>query len=376
MVLFYTASQDASIYLQQPYQNTGIDEMLEISKIFYGDIRDTSRALIQFDTTPISKSIFEGTIRSNFTASLQLKIAKAEEISARFSIQAYAVSQSWENGTGTRFDNLTTNGASWYYRNGDDTTTLWNNTYVAGQGASFNAFTTGSSTGLGGTWYTSSVVTQSFAYTLEDIELNITPFVKLWNSGSIPNNGLILKFPTINEDDNVDYGNIKLFSKETNTIYQPKLLITYTDSGSVTGSIGEVEGLIDGASYDVLYRCYSPNLKASYSQGQLVSLKIDARELYPLKQFQNPADVTNSTFAYARKYYLPTNSYYSIIDTVTKEVVIPYSSATQLIRDNFNNLIKLNFRNWEVGRNYTLLIKVVTTDNEEIFEVGNFDIIK
>ncbi len=35
MILFYTASQDATIYLQQPYQNTGIDEMLELSKVYY-----------------------------------------------------------------------------------------------------------------------------------------------------------------------------------------------------------------------------------------------------------------------------------------------------------------------------------------------------
>jgi len=59
MVLFYTASKDASIYLQQPYQNTGIDEVLEISKVYYGDTRDNSRVLIQFDTMEISKSVFE-----------------------------------------------------------------------------------------------------------------------------------------------------------------------------------------------------------------------------------------------------------------------------------------------------------------------------
>lgn len=370
MILFYTASQDATIYLQQPYQNTGIDEMLELSKVYYGDTPDMSRVLIQFDTTEISKSIANGTIPSgSFTASLQLKITKADEIAARFNVEAYPISQSWENGTGTRFDNLTTNGATWYYRNGDDTSTIWNNTYVAGQGASFNPFSTGSQTGLGGTWFTSSVSSQSFQYTLEDINLDVTSFVKNWNSGSITNNGIILKFPTDKENDSVDYGSIKIFSKETNTIYQPKLVISYLENDVVSGSLINITDFINSSSYDVSYRCYSPNLKASYQDGQKVTLKIDARELYPIKQF-------NSTFVYQVKYYLPSTAYYSVIDTLTKETLIGYSEASKVIKGQFNSLIKLNFQNWPVGRNYTLLVKSITNDNEEIFEIGTFDIYK
>jgi hypothetical protein len=369
MILFYTASKDATIYLQQPYQNTGIDEMLEISKVYYGETPDMSRVLIQFDTTEISKSIANLTIPSgSFTASLQLKITKADEIAAKFSIEAYPISQSWENGTGTRFDNITTNGATWYYKNGDDTSTIWNNTYVAGQGASFNPFTTGSQTGLGGTWFTSSVSTQSFQYTLEDINLDITPFVKNWNSGSIPNNGIILKFPTDKEDNSVDYGSIKMFSKETNTIYQPKLVISYNEI-STSGSLVDISNFAASSSYDVLYRCYSPNLKTAYTQGQKVSINVDARELYPIKQF-------NSTFAYQVKYYLPNETYYAVIDTLTKEYIINYSPNTKVLRGLRNNVINLNFSNWAVGRNYTLLIKTIDTNNEEIFEIGSFDIYK
>ena len=35
MYYFLTSSKDSSIYLQQPTQNTGLDEALEVSKIFY-----------------------------------------------------------------------------------------------------------------------------------------------------------------------------------------------------------------------------------------------------------------------------------------------------------------------------------------------------
>jgi hypothetical protein len=366
MILFYTASQDATIYLQQPFQNTGIDEMLEISKVYYGSntqdaSKDYSRVLIQFDNIELPNV--------PFSASLQLKITKADEIAARFNIEAYPISQSWENGTGTRFDNLTTNGATWYYKNGGDTATSWNNTYINGLGASFNPFTTGSETGLGGTWFTSSVSTQSFQYTLEDINLDITEFVKQWDSGSIENNGIILKFPSDKENDDVDYASIKIFSKETNTIYQPKLVITYLEDDVVDGSLTTITDFINSSSYDVSYRCYSPNLKISYYEGQRVTLKIDARELYPIKQF-------NTTFAYQVKYYLPSSSYYSVIDTLTKETFIPYSDASRVIQGEFNNLIKLNFSNWPVGRNYTLLVKSIDDHNEEIFEIGSFDIYK
>jgi len=360
MILFYTASQDATIYLQQPYQNTGIDEILEISKQYYGDVSDMSRVLIQFDNIELPDV--------PFSASLELKITKADEIPARFSIEAYPISQSWEMGTGTRYDNLTTNGVTWYYRNGDDTTTIWNNSYVPGEGASFAPFTTGSATGLGGTWYTSSIATQSFNYRLDDIKLDVTEFFERWADNELINNGIILKFSDNAETDSVDYGSIKLFSKETNTIYQPKLVITYLEDDTVSGSLTTITDYVNSSSYDVQYRVYSPNLKTSYHEGQKVTIKVDARELYPIKQF-------NSTFAYQVKYYLPSTAYYSVIDTVTKETLIPYSDASRVVQGEYNNLIKLNFTNWPIGRNYTLLIKSINSDdNEQIFEVGSFDI--
>lgn len=368
MILFYTASKDASIYLQQPYQNTGIDEVLEISKQYYAGTRDNSRILIQFDLNTISKSLADGTIDADtFTASLELKITEANEIPAKFTLEAYAVSGSWEMGTGTRFDNLTTNGVSWYYRNGDNTTTHWYNT-INGITASYNVGVTGSWDGLGGAWYTASVTKQEFNYTLEDIKLDITNFVRIWNSGSIENNGLILKYSGSLEYDDIDYGSLKVFSKETNTIYQPKLVISYGELNA-SSSLQDILDFATSSSYEVVYRAYSPNLKTSYYEGQKVSIKIDARELYPIKQF-------NSTFAYQRKYFLPINSYYAITDTVTKEYIIPYSENTKVVRSEYNNIINLNFTNWPVGRNYTLYIKSTDDHNQEIFEIGTFDILK
>jgi hypothetical protein len=232
--------------------------------------------------------------------------------------------------------------------------------------ASYGLGATGSWDGRGGSWYTASVVSQSFSYTLEDINLDVTAFVKKWNSGSIGNNGFILKFPSNKELDTIDYGTIKFFSKETNTIYQPKLVITYPETNT-SGSLIDISNFAASSSYDVVYRCYSPNLKTTYTKGQKVSIKVDARELYPTKQF-------NSTFAYQVKYYLPNEAYYAVMDTLTKEFIINYSPNTKVLRGLHNNIINLNFTNWPIGRNYTLFVKSIDTNNEEIFEIGSFDI--
>ena len=369
MNLFYTASSDASIYLQQPYQNTGIDEILEISKQYYGDTKDVARTLIKFDLTAISSSVASGEIPSgSFTASLELKLAEANEIPATITLQAHPISQSWENGTGTRFDQISTNGVTWIYRNGDDTTSIWNDD-INGITASFTAGTTGSWTGYGGTWYTASAVSNSYSYVLDDVTFDITNNVKSWLTGSIPNNGLVLKYSSVAEEDSVDYGAIKFFSKETNTIYQPKLKISWQETSPSTGSLAAV-----GTRQ---YRVYSSNIKNQYKLGQKVQIKLLARELYPVKQF-NPITSGNvyPTFEYQTGYKLPTESYYTIKDTITKETIVPYDVNSKVLVGTDSNIIRLNFTNFAYGRVYKLSIKTIEDYNEEEFDLGDFEIIK
>ena len=62
MYQFITASKDASIYLQQPSQNTGLDEILEVSKTYYGSLKDIAHTLIRFDTTDLVSSIASGEV--------------------------------------------------------------------------------------------------------------------------------------------------------------------------------------------------------------------------------------------------------------------------------------------------------------------------
>jgi hypothetical protein len=71
---FFTSSYDASIYLQQPEQNTGRDEILEVGKLYYGSTMDIARTLIKFNTAQISQSIAENNATS-WSAYINLKSA-------------------------------------------------------------------------------------------------------------------------------------------------------------------------------------------------------------------------------------------------------------------------------------------------------------
>ena len=54
---FFTSSYDASVYLQQPDQNAGRDEILEVGKLYYGSTKDIARTLIKFDTGSLKSEI-------------------------------------------------------------------------------------------------------------------------------------------------------------------------------------------------------------------------------------------------------------------------------------------------------------------------------
>ena len=153
---FLTASKDASVYLQQPNQNTGFDEILEISKVYYGNVKDISHTLLKFDVGYISKSISEQSIKLD-TANLILKETKSEEIPLEYTIYANPIFGNWEMGTGTRFDNITTAGVTWNYREGDSKLEWIENAFEANTTASIND-------GSGGTWYTNYGSSQSFNY--------------------------------------------------------------------------------------------------------------------------------------------------------------------------------------------------------------------
>jgi hypothetical protein len=334
---FITASKDASIYLQQPNQNTGLDEILDISKVYYGNIKDVSRALIKFDLDVLSNLVDTNQVVLD-SVKLLLRETESQEIPLRYTILAHPISGSWEMGNGTRFDNISTTGATWNYREGESKIDWLLNGLASGSDSNPND-------GTGGTWYTASAASQSFNYQSADLGIDVKNAVVSWLSGSLPNEGFVLKHTNEFEDDTNDYGILKFFGKETNTIYQPKLVVGWDDQVFNTGSLLPVN-LEEG---DVVIRVKP--LTNEYKLNSTKVIRLVGREKYPLKTFAN-------SFSYNDVKYLPSTTYYQIKDYQSNDIIIPFGEYSKVSCDTKGNYIKFNFSNWQPNRVYKIEFKV------------------
>ena len=342
MYQFITASKDASVYLQQPNQNTGLDQVLEVSKVYYGSVKDVSRALIQFDITYLSKSVADGNTELG-NATLVMKETRSEEIPLQYTIYAYPISQSWEMGIGTRFDDLSTAGVTWRYREGDTKVNWLGDTSTNGILPNFAPNSTGSYMGYGGIWYSNYSSSQDFSYSKADISMDVSGLLRAWVSGSIKNDGILLKLSSEFENNTKEYGIVRLFSKETHTIYQPKIRLGWDDQYFVTGSLPKL--IADDIKVGV------SNFKKQYAVGSKPKIKIFGRELYPLKTF-------TKEFDYNTIKYLPQTTYYQIRDFNSDDIIVPFSEYSKVSCDETGNYIILDLMNWEVDRVYKLEFKI------------------
>lgn len=343
MYYFVTSSKDASIYLQQPKQNTGLDEVLEVSKVYYGSLKDISRSLIKFDISNLSSSIASGEVTMS-AADLILKECESVEIPLEYTLEAYPVSQSWEMGIGTRFDEISTDGVTWNYKSSGSN-------WLDGD---MNPQTTGSYNGRGGTWYTGSEATQSFSYESSDIQMNVLSAMNSWVDGTFPNEGFIIKHESSKENDTVDYGQLKFFGKETHTIHQPKIRIGWDDSIFETGSLSSIT-----LTEDIKINC--KRLKKSYKVNTTPKIEVHGRELYPSRTFSN-------TFAYNDVAYLPTSSYYQITDLNSNDIIIPFGDYSKISCNASGNYFKVNLTNFEINREYKVEFKIERSGSVEYFD--------
>jgi hypothetical protein len=279
-------------------------------------------------------------------AELILKETKSEEIPLEYTIYANPISGSWEMGTGTRFDNISTQGVTWNYREGDSSLEWLENNFATNTTASIN-------NGGGGTWYTSYNASQTFSYQTTDINMNVISLLRAFISGSVINDGIILKYSNTNESDTADYGILKFFSKETHTIYQPKIRIGWDDSVFSTGSLAAL------TATDI--KVGVTNLKKEYKVGTIAKIQIFGRELYPIKTFSD-------TFGYSTSKYLPTTTYYQIKDFASNDIIIPFSDYSKISCDSNGNYIKVNFSNWEANRVYKIEFKIDNNGSVEYFD--------
>ena len=350
MIYSIYPQQDSTLYEVSESLNSGIDQILELRH----DITDTntiynSRILIKFNLDNINRVISENSAQ-NPQFYLKLTSVDARQLPSITDIEIYPLSGSWNMGLG-KLDNKpkTTNGVSWKYKLDEDSGVIWNTGSLTG-----NVTSSYKSNPGGGIWYTGSTYEASQSLTFESINIrsNVTSIVNEWISGSIENDGFILKRSDSDESTLSKSQNLSYYSVESNTIFVPRLEILWDDSTINTGSIAEVSESIN----------ISPRLRDFYTREGTYKVYINARKKYPQRTF-----ATSS--AYITNYHLPTSSYYQIEDHRTGEVIIPFdTTGTKLSVDSNGSYFKLMPDTFMPKRFYKVIFKVVTTDTIEYFD--------
>jgi len=338
------AQRDATIYEKKVDCNTGIDQILEIVSSKSGSVLDelfqngtfNSRILIDFSGAELD-SLFDDitnlTIGStNRKFYLNLKGVYATDIPIQYDLKAFPVSQSWTNGTGNYADKpQTRNGVSWSTRTGFDETNL--------QWDTGSAHSANTSAGLevptgGGTWITGSgfEASQSFNYESIDVRMDVSNiFEKFYEnsidpSSGITNHGLIIKLPYETETTGNQNFNLKFFSKDTHTIYAPRLEVVWRDA-EFTGhsDTSEVHQSNNGGPI-----AYFKNIEEKYPEGSVVQFRIGARSKFPTKTY------TTSSFYLASTERLTNTSSYAVCDAVTGETLLDYDDVYTRISHDSN----------------------------------------
>ena len=367
MHYFVFSEKDATLYQATGSQNTGMDEILEVRKDISptGNTINVSRILIEFDLTRITRDINRGIIK-NPKYFLNLFEANSTNLTTTQSLYAYPVSGSWTMGGGRLDDNpITTEGCSWNFRDGKATSRLWLPPVTAS----------------GGNWFTGSgfEASASVTHKTTDIRMDVTDIVNKWVSGSITNNGFIVKrsgslglVTTGSNDDEGNtkrFGNLSFFSSDTHTKYPPSLEVEWDDSVWTTGSLSalsstEIEDLV----------IYMKGLRPEYKEKSRVKFRVVGRDRFPEKTFAT----TPSTLTVK---YLPSGSrtgdgaFYSIQDAETEDVIVPFGSGSKLSCDSNGNFFNLDLDGYQPERFYSLLFKVVsgsgtTQVTEQYFDEG------
>ena len=371
---FIFPEKDATIYSHpdRTKLNTGHDEILEIVKekgstdqIYY-----PSRVLIKFKNEDIKNTISEkigSSIFNNGTSQVALQLLSTEHknLETTLNLEAFAISQSWNEGTG-RFSNLPTssNGCTWINRDNDITKTQWLT-------SSFAVASTGSieASGItkgGGVWYTGSAFQGSQQFLNSDsldTNINVTSIVQKFSASlfasstyptGIDNHGFLIKQPdSIEQDTSSSFGEIKYFSVDTHTIFPPRLLFKWDDSSHNKQSFAKQSGELNVS----LYRN-----QEEYNQNAEAIFKIHVRDKYPARQFTSSSNFLNPG-------YFTTSSFYSIRDAHTEEEIIPFdNNFTKLSTDDDGMFFKIFMQGLQPERYYRILFKHTNNEGTRIYD--------
>jgi hypothetical protein len=355
------ASADATIYSRYPVKNTGLDSILEVSvknsqdgtnflyrnpitenpyydydlaaagnystSDAYFPGSDVRRAVLQFSDYDVTKlKLFASqSISSSYEARLKLSLASAQNLNTTYSLEAYALTQSWTMGTG-RYAQVpeSTNGVSWAY---------------TGPSASSAAWTT-----AGGTWNSLLTGSQFFDYMApKDVSMNVTDILNNWFTGSVKNRGIIVKQPDAVESDPNAFLDLKFFSVDTHTIYPPAIQFKWDDSYYYPQGTNFV---LTNQVTVVL-----ANNPGQFVQNEVYKMRIATRYTYPPRQF-------TTSSVYLTNLILSERTCWALQDVKTGEMVVDFDeNYTKVSCDSIGNYFTLYTSGLEINRFYRILVR-------------------
>jgi len=362
--------KDAFIWSEQQTQNMGRDEILEVST--YNDpsivnnnineIPSVTRALVKFPTSQINQVIDlvdQDNAFTQLTASFQLFLANASNLPQTYTLLCNAVSESWEMGTGRLADRpRTTNGVSWTYAQSSASGDVW-------QTSSFQANVTASDNGIqrgGCNWFILPSSSQTFTYTSDkDTNFDVTQIVKYWHShsihGDLPesfgNEGFVVRYTGSQEFNTASIQQLNFFSMDTHTIYPPTLEFKWPDYVFNPGT----SPIVNNNQFITTIG----NLQEEIAENSVYRFNVYSRDLYPPRSFQTQSVYLNTKL-------LPTNSYWSLVDLNTGEIIVDFDNCTRLSSNPEYNYFDVYMNGLEPERYYQILIKTQIGKQEIIVD--------
>jgi len=348
MIISFYPHKDATIYEQFPNRSTESDSILELIHDFSQQKKNNSRILLQFSNSEINEYITKYNIIS---ASYYLKMnaVTIDEISLDTTLEFYAVSESWTAGNGFFDSNPeTTNGVSWKYRTSLDIDP-W---LLTGDNSKYYHVSGG------GTWISESIVKKDLTDKEKDLFIDLTGIFSKYQSNEYENNGILIKYTSSFEDSQYPYSKIQYFSRNSNTVYSPKLFLIWDDSSFSTGSLTP----LNLENEFVLYS----KINQQYNQNDTAKIRINCRPKYIQKTYSTQS-------LYLKNYFLPETTYYEVRDSVTNDVVMPLNTiGTKISCDESGNYFLFDMRNLQQERYYKFVYKIIDNNVELLIDPDQY----